>query len=514
MASKLLLKYQSMFAAAEYRYTVRVWEKSRRIGATWGEAMNSVMRAAKRNGTDTWYVGYNKEMSYEFIREVGVMARAMSRVIGSGVSEVEELEVSPDEGVVSSPRDQILSYRVHFDSGYRVTALSSKPTNFRGKKGRVIIDECAFMPSGLQEFLKAALALTMWGGTIALISTHNGEESEFNQICRDIRAGKLPYYLQRTTFDDAIGDGLYERVALMTGETPSDAGRIAWRDKILSIYGEAADEELFCIPSRSGTAYFSPTLIAARSHGGEVLTLTLDDEFLLLDEETRMERVRDWVAQKLMPMLVGLASREGRGRFFYGMDFGRHRDMGAIAILEELPDESRFIRAIVELYNCPYESQREILFAIAEALRVDGGCHDAIGNGDYMYEEASKNFGGILPIKATAAWYGVAFSKFRAEMQSGRLTLADDPNLADDLKKVKLIGGIPRIPEARSKASDPSAKAGKNMMRHCEGAVSSLLAFWASFDRVAIGYGVLSNTPRAPREKQVLRAEAQRKIFW
>jgi len=497
MAKLLLLKYQSLFAAAENCYTVRVWEKSRRIGATWGEAMNSVMRAARTNGTDTWYVGYNKEMSYEFIREVGLMARAMSSVVGSGVSQIEELQVSPDEGVVSNPRDQILSYRVYFDSGYRVTALSSKPTNFRGKKGRVIIDECAFMQGGLQEFLKAALALTVWGGTVALISTHNGEESEFNAICKDVRAGKLPYYLQRTTFDDAIADGLYDRVALMTGQQPTPEGLDSWRSQILEIYGDDADEELFCVPRRSGSTYFSATLVACRSSGGEVVELVLDDDFLLLNEQERSRITDEWIAEKLHPLFAGL----GAGRYVYGMDFGRRRDMGAIAILEENGDGTRTFRAIVELYNCPYEVQKSVLTAIAIALKVDGGAHDAAGNGEYLAEEMGSKFGGIIPVKATAAWYGVAFSKFRAELQNDRMTLVDDPDLVDDLKRVQLIDGIPRIPNARVRAADQSKAAKKDMLRHCEGAIACLLAFWASDSRAVISYGVLGDGDR-PRQKR------------
>jgi len=48
----------------------------------------------------------------------------------------------------------ILSFRVTFASGHRVTALSM--TILRGKRGKVVIDEFAFHRQGL---MKAALAL-------------------------------------------------------------------------------------------------------------------------------------------------------------------------------------------------------------------------------------------------------------------------------------------------------------------------------------------------------------------
>lgn len=65
-----------------------------------------------------------------------------------------------------------LTFVVYFDSGFKVQALSSNPSNLRGMQGTVIIDEAAFHDR-LAEVLKAALALTMWGAKVRLISTHN-----------------------------------------------------------------------------------------------------------------------------------------------------------------------------------------------------------------------------------------------------------------------------------------------------------------------------------------------------
>jgi hypothetical protein len=48
--------------------------------------------------------------------------------------------------------------------------------------------------------IKAAMAMLIWGGSVAIISSHNGEDNAFNELVRDIRAGKLPYALHRTRF--------------------------------------------------------------------------------------------------------------------------------------------------------------------------------------------------------------------------------------------------------------------------------------------------------------------------
>ena len=58
--ARILLPYQRDWIADTSR--VRVWEKSRRIGASYCEALQSVMEAAKSReagGQDTFYLSYN-----------------------------------------------------------------------------------------------------------------------------------------------------------------------------------------------------------------------------------------------------------------------------------------------------------------------------------------------------------------------------------------------------------------------------------------------------------------------
>jgi phage FluMu gp28-like protein len=43
-------------------------------------------------------------------------------------------------------------------------------------QGKVLIDEAAFHDD-LDELLKAAMALTMWGSHVVVISTHDGAEN-------------------------------------------------------------------------------------------------------------------------------------------------------------------------------------------------------------------------------------------------------------------------------------------------------------------------------------------------
>ena len=179
----VLLPYQQAWCADQS--PVKLCEKSRRIGLSWGEAADTALLAASAKGMDAWYIGYNKDMALEFIRDCAGWAKHYQLAAGE-IEETEEVFVEGDD------RQAVLAFVIRFASGFRITALSSRPSNLRGKQGRVIIDEAAFHEQ-LGELLKAAMALLMWGGQVHIISTHDGVDNPFNELINDVRAGKKPY---------------------------------------------------------------------------------------------------------------------------------------------------------------------------------------------------------------------------------------------------------------------------------------------------------------------------------
>lgn len=67
----------------------KVAEKSRRIGLTWAEVADDVLIAAsdkKSGGQNVYYVGYNQDMTMEFIEACAMWARSFDYV----ASEIEE----------------------------------------------------------------------------------------------------------------------------------------------------------------------------------------------------------------------------------------------------------------------------------------------------------------------------------------------------------------------------------------------------------------------------------------
>ncbi len=158
---------------------------------------------------------------------------------------------SVDEFVFEDENKDILGFRLRFASGKKIVALSSNPRNIRSRKGRLVFDEIAFHddPQGL---IKAGIALLMWGAQIDIISSVNGECEFFEELCTKL-AEERGYYVQTTTIDDALADGLYQRICFVNGQQWSADAETAWREQLLLEYGVDADEELFCIPFRAGS---------------------------------------------------------------------------------------------------------------------------------------------------------------------------------------------------------------------------------------------------------------------
>ena len=243
-SGELLLPYQRAWIEDPSEW--KIAEKGRRTGLTWAEAADAALVAAaakSAGGCNHSYIGSGKEMAREFIDACAGWARAFSLA----ASEVGE-EVFVDEG-----RDgrEITVFRLNFASGNHIQALSSNPSNLRGRKGNVTIDEAAFQPD-LLEVVKAAAALTMWGGRIRVISTHNGDESEFNGMLADARAGRNDCSVHRITLDEACAQGLRAKICELRGLPWSPEAEAAWKAKLRRNAGsaEAAAEEYDCVPAR------------------------------------------------------------------------------------------------------------------------------------------------------------------------------------------------------------------------------------------------------------------------
>lgn len=437
----VLLPYQKKWL--EDTAQVKVVEKSRRIGLTWAQALDDVLKAATsgREGMDVLYISFNQDMTREYIDTCAEWARKLQIVTG---------KVNEDIFRDGDERE-IKAFRIDFASGYKILALSNRPSNLRGKQGRVIIDEAAFVED-LPELLKAALALLMWGGQVIVISTHNGADNPFNELVQDVRAGRLPYSIHRITLDDALDGGLYRRICRVTKKEWTPEVEKAWRADLIKTYGDGADEELFCIPRQSSGAYLTTTMIEACM--GEIPVLTWmppAEDFVDWPLPVAETYTRGWIADRLEPLLAALPKDRAH---FCGVDFGRSGDLSVFWPATEEKDLRLAPPFVLELRNCPHRTQQQILFAVLDALpRFSGVSLDARGNGSALAESVRQQYGPELvrEVMISESWYRETMPLLKAGIEDKTLIIPKDSDILSDFRSLRVVKGVARVPEQRTR---------------------------------------------------------------
>lgn len=441
----VLLRYQVEAIQLSHQHDLFVEEKSRRTGFTYAWGAESVLTAAPaRGGMNVFYIAYNLDMTREFIGYCGDFTKAFDQVSSA------PSEFLYDDG----SEEGIKSVRIDFPSGHSIVALSSKPRSLRGKQGLVIIDEAAFHDQ-LEELLKAAIALLMWGGRVVVISTHDGADNPFNQLIEDIRAGRKKGYVHRTALADALTDGLYKRICLRTGKSWSPEAEAAWEADLRKTYGDAADEELDVIPSRgSGTYIARATVEATMTPEYPLLRLSLPNGFERQDKDYRAEFVAEWLETEVLPHLLRF---DPARHSFFGQDFARSSDLSAVACgqIDELT--VLHCRLMIEMRNVPFREQKQLLDYLCARMPLFASAKmDARGNGQQMAEDMQDDWGHerIEAVMATAKTYVSMMPRLKARIEDRTLILPRNDAIVEDLRMIKLVRGVPSIPDRSADKAD------------------------------------------------------------
>ena len=469
-APAVLLPYQQVWIADDAQ--LKVGEKSRRIGLTWAEAADDVLIAASEKsagGMNVYYIGYNQDMAIEYVEACAMWAK----VFNHAASEVEE-------GLWEEDQDDkhIKTYTIRFpDSGHRIVALSSRPANLRGKQGVVVIDEAAFHDK-LDELLKAAVALLIWGGKVRIISTHNGNTNPFNELVQEIRKGQRAGSVFKCTFKEAVTQGLYQRVCLRLGKEWNAEEEAEWMKSVYDFYGSDADEELDVVPSNSAGAYLPGVLVESRMvDGPQVVRLERGDAWGKMPVRLRHAEINDWCEETLLPLLDKLDPQREHA---LGEDFARTGDLSILAPGEIGQDMVRRCSFLLELKNIPFAQQRQIIFYILHRLpRLRSAAMDARGNGQQLAEEAADEFGHDLvqQVMLSDKWYSENLPLFKAAFEDAMIEIPKHDEVARDLRAIKMINGVPKLGKAKTNEKGQE-------QRHGDSAIALAMLWFASQQEV------------------------------
>jgi phage FluMu gp28-like protein len=464
----LLLAYQIEGIELSHANPLFVSEKSRRTGLTFGFAADAVLTAAPSIGAQNfYYIAYNKDMTREFIGYCADFAKAFN-LIAPTCS-----EFLFDDGSEKG----INAFRIDFPSGKSIVALSSRPRSLRGMQGVVLIDEAAFHDQ-FKELLDAAMALTMWGGRIIVISTHNGADSEFNTLIEDIRSGKREGVVQRVPLKAALRQGLFKRICLVTGQVWSPEAEAIWEASLRKRYGEASEQELDAIPARGSGIYLArATIELAMSYELPVIRLACPDGFERREDEFRTNWITEFLEREVAPWLLDF---DPNRTTYFGQDFARSGDVSPVVFGQRDEKMRRVARFLLEMRNVPFKDQELILNWILSRVPMFAcGKMDARGNGSALAEAMQQRWGfdRVEAVQTSEKTYLAFMPKLRSAIEDRMLLIPWDEGVMDDLRMIKLVRGIPMIPD-RGKVSKVDGDSGK---RHGDDAIA-LMHFVAASD--------------------------------
>lgn len=212
-----------------------------------------------------------------------------------------------------------------------------------------------------------------------------------------------------------------------------------------------------------------------------VLRLALDDDFINLSEAERESWGNAWIEEHLQPVMARCLDLQLRHVF--GMDFARHRHFSVIWPVEITEHLKRVVPFAIEMHNVPSGLQQQILFWFIDHLpRQSGGAMDATGPGMVLAEYTADRYGRprIAEINLSRKWYGMWMPKFTELFEDNMIELPRDENIAQDLRTVETIDGIPMVAALERKDLKDA-----ELVRHGDSAIAGCLGNYAAINLAA-----------------------------
>jgi len=392
--SKYFLPYQIDWLKDDSK--IKIWEKSRRIGATYVQSYEDVRDMLTKSYPAVWFTSADESAAKEYI----LYCAQWAKLFHAAAQDLGEV-------VIDKEKD-IKALVIQLANGKRIHALSSSPKAFRSKGGKVVWDEAAWHDDDAAMW-KALKPVTTWGFPARILSTHNGKQKLFFKFIDKIKQGKLKWSLHTTDIFTAASDGLVSKIL---GHEASDEEVKQW---LKEQENDCFDhwtwlEEFCCVPVDEASAFLDYELIGS-----------CEEANILWEDDNPFENKIE-------------------GDLFLGMDIGRRKDLTVIWIDEKI-GPVKITRAVKIIERTPFKTQREILFNYLRHPKLRRACLDATGLGMQFAEEAQEEFG---KYKVEAITFNgkvkeeMAYN-LRTDMENRNKRIPQDTDLREDLHSIRKV---------------------------------------------------------------------------
>lgn len=370
---------------------VKIWEKSRRIGATYVQSYEDVRDCINRKVPAVWFSSADESAAKEYIdyceQWVKIFHMSAKRL---------------GEVIIDSEKD-IKALVIEFKNGTKIHALSSNPKGFRSKGGKVVLDEFAFH-NNAEELWKAARPCVTWGYPLRILSTHNGQNCLYYKFIDQVNKGQLKWSLHKTPIQVAVSEGLVDKI--YQRETSKEEQESWMKNEQDNCFDEYTWLQEYCCVAVDEACAFLPYDL--------ITTCEIDDIIKPLSEI--------------------------KNDFYVGMDIGRRKDLTVIWVLEKF-ENILYTRAIIELEKMPFHKQEEILSEVLSLRNFRRCCMDSTGIGMQLSEEAQRKFGQfrVEPVMFTNRIKEELAYTVRTNFENRTVFIPKEHKVREDLHSIRRI---------------------------------------------------------------------------
>ncbi|WP_020403752.1 terminase large subunit domain-containing protein [Gracilimonas tropica] len=372
---------------------IKIWEKSRRIGATYVQSYED-FEFGMETGRKVWFSSADESAAREYIDYIAIWCSLFNTVANFSNGEV----------IIDEKKD-IKALQVELPTGATINALTSNPKRFRSKGGKAVWDEAAWHddPDAMWRALEPA---TMWGDPIRILSTHNGKRT-FYRLIEKVKSGEMKGSVHTVTIVDAVNDGLVDKIY---GRQTTQEERQEWLDirKSRCIDEIQWLQEYMCLAVDEADAFLSYEMIAA-----------IEDSHVLWNNG--------------IPDTIN-------GDLYLGVDIARKKHF-TVFWLEEKIGPMKFTRVVKKLQNATFRAQKQILYKYLALPKLRRCCIDATGLGMQLAEEAQQDYGRfkVEPVNFTNSVKEDLAYNLRRSVEEKSSIIPESQEIREDLHAVRKV---------------------------------------------------------------------------
>ena len=370
---------------------IKIWEKSRRIGATYVQSYEDVRDCIKKTVPAVWFSSADESAAREYIDYCEKWVK-LFHVAAKSLGEV----------VIDNEKD-IKAFVIEFSNGTKIHALSSNPKAFRSKGGKVILDEFAFHKNAA-ELWKAARPCITWGFPLRILSTHNGQNCLYYKFIDQITKTKLNWSHHKVPIQQAVEEGLVDKIYK---RKTTQQERENWiEEQRQDCFDEYTWLQEYCCVAIDEACAFLPYDLIAICEKQDILKS--------LDEITN--------------------------DLYVGIDIGRKKDLTVIWCLERF-ENTKYTRKVEILEKTPFHIQYEIISNILKHPKLRRCCIDSTGLGMQIAETAQRQFGEyrIEPVMFTNKSKEEMAYNLRTNFEDKSIFIPSEHEIREDLHSIRRI---------------------------------------------------------------------------